>query len=338
VAAGLAVQAAHPAPAAAHGDVAVATAAAASCGLETGPGAGSDLTRMPARTKATIFSLAGVVVLAGLLVLASRWFLYTTATGADFLAAFPGSTGLPHWAPKGLPVWLEWQHFLNAFFIVLVIRTGWMVRTRRRPVATWSSRSGSTRISIEAFTHLGLDLLWIANGVVFIVLIFCTGQWVRIVPTSWAVVPNAISAALQYLSLNWPTEDGWVNYNSLQLLSYFAVVFIAAPLAAVTGLRMSPLWPSRARGLSRAYPMGLARAVHFPVMLFFVAFVIVHVGLVLSTGALRNLNHMYGNQDAVDWWGFGVFLLSVAVMALGWLLIRPVVMRQVGSLFGKVGR
>ena len=32
---------------------------------------------------------------------------------------------------------------------------------------------------------------------------------------------------------------------------------------------------------------------HFPVMLYFVAFTVVHVALVFATGALRNLNHMY---------------------------------------------
>ncbi|MEU8247905.1 hypothetical protein [Nonomuraea sp. NPDC048916] len=30
----------------------------------------------------------------------------------------------------------------------------------------------------------------------YVVLLFATGQWVRIVPSDWAVVPNALSAAL----------------------------------------------------------------------------------------------------------------------------------------------
>ena len=65
-------------------------------------------------------------------------------------------------------------------------------------------------------------------------------------PTSWDVFPNAVSAALQYVSLDWPTENGWVNYNGLQQLAYFATVFIAAPLAIVTGVRMSGIWPKKA--------------------------------------------------------------------------------------------
>ncbi len=120
----------------------------------------------------------------------------------------------------------------------------------------------------------------------------------RIVPTSWEVFPNAISAALQYVSLDWPTENGWVNYNSLQQLAYFATVFLAAPLAIATGVRMSGIWPKNATALNKAYPVEWARKIHFPVMLYFVAFIIVHVALVFATGALRNLNHMYAAQDA----------------------------------------
>ena len=170
----------------------------------------------------------------------------------------------------------------------------------------------------------------------FAVLLFATGQWVRIVPTSWDVFPNALSAALQYASLNWPTENGWVNYNALQLLTYFATVFIAAPLAFITGLRMSSAWPKKAPGAEQGLPDRAARAVHFPVMIYFVAFIVVHVFLVLATGALRNLNHMYGGSDDASWVGFWIFAASVAAMVAAWFLARPLFLRPIASLMGKV--
>ncbi|HWL01533.1 MAG TPA: cytochrome b/b6 domain-containing protein [Microbacteriaceae bacterium] len=282
----------------------------------------------------------GVVLLGIAAVLVVRWFLYATDAGRGFLAQFPGTTPLPEWAPVGLPVWLNWSHFLNAFLILLVAKTGWMVRTTKRPAAMWTPKSPKTtqKISIEIFTHVSLDLLWLANGIVFIVLLFATGQFIRIVPHDWSLFPNAVSAGLQYVSLDWPTEHGWVNYNSLQVLMYFLTVFVAAPLAAITGFRMSMLWPKKATRLSKAYPMELARAIHFPVMLYFVAFTIVHVTLVLATSALANLNHMFASQDAVNWWGFGIFLGSLAAMVAGWALVRPLVMKQFGALVGKVSR
>jgi thiosulfate reductase cytochrome b subunit len=288
--------------------------------------------------------VAGAIVIALLvLVLAARWF-----TGLDavksWMVTYPGQSELPATTPVGFPAWLGWQHFLNMFFIVLIIRSGWQVRTAKRPPAHWTrnnkglikTRNAPVKISLDLWFHLTLDALWVLNGLIFIIVIFATGQWLRIVPTTWDVFPNAISAGLQYLSLNWPTEDGWVNYNALQLLTYFATVFIAAPLAILTGIRMSGAWPKNAKRLNRVYPIELARLVHFPVMLYFVLFIIVHVTLVLATGALRNLNHMYGSSDAVNWWGFGIFALSLLVTAGAWFAARPLFLRPIASLTGKV--
>jgi hypothetical protein len=101
---------------------------------------------------------------------------------------------------------------------------------------------------------------------------------------------------------------------------------------------MSGLWPKKADRLTRRYPVEVARAVHFPVMIFFVAFIVVHVVLVFATGALRNLNHMYGASDAENWVGFWIFVASVAVTGAGWLLARPLVVAPIASLFGRVGR
>lgn len=280
-----------------------------------------------------------------LVVLLAKWFRADPA-GQAFLSDFPGHTKLPEGAPVGLPAWLGWQHFLNMFFMVLIIRSGWLVRTTARPKAYWTrnntgpirTKRQPTKISLDLWLHVTLDALWVINGIVFIILLVATGQWTRIVPTSWDVVPNAASAALQYASLNWPTENGWVNYNSLQLLAYFTTVLIAAPLALITGLRMSPLWPTQTQWLNGVFPITAARAIHFPVMLYFVLFIIVHVTLVLATGVLRNLNHMYASSDDEGWLGFWIFAGSLVVVIAAWLLARPIFLQPLASLTGRVSR
>lgn len=289
----------------------------------------------------------GAVLVLLVVVLLAKW-LRSMPAGQDFLAAYPGQSELPEGAPTGFPAWLGWQHFLNAFFIVLIIRSGWLVRTRTKPPAYWTrnnkgllkTRGKPAKISLDLWFHLSLDALWILNGIVFMVLLFASGQWMRIVPTSWDVLPNSLSAALQYASLQWPHENGWINYNSLQLLAYFTTVFVAAPLAIITGLRMSGAWPKGTgaftQKLNRAYPVEAARALHFPTMLYFVLFVIVHVTLVLTTGALKNLNHMYASTDDGGWAGFWFFATSLAVTIAAWFLARPLFLRPVASLTGSV--
>lgn len=292
-----------------------------------------------------VWIVPAAIVAAVIVVLLAQW-VRSLEPVQGFLQRFPGNSPLPEGAPVGFPAWLNWQHFLNSLFILLIIRSGWEVRTTKRPEAYWTrnnrpplqTSNQPKRISLQLWLHLSLDILWVLNGVVFIVLIFVTGQWMRIVPTSWDVFPNAVSAALQYASFHWPTESGWLSYNSLQVLAYFVTVFIAAPLAIITGVRMSGLWPRDATRLNRVYPIQLARAVHFPVMLYFVLFVIVHVVLVFATGALRNLNHMYASQNAVNWVGFAFFAGSVVIMAAAWIAARPALLRPLAALTGKVSR
>jgi thiosulfate reductase cytochrome b subunit len=176
------------------------------------------------------------------------------------------------------------------------------------------------------------------NGAVFYVLLFATGQWVRVIPVHGDAVPNALSALLQYASLHWPADDGWTNYNALQLISYGAVIFVLAPAAILTGIRLTPGFTVRLRPLDRVFPIRVARRIHVVVMVLFLAFIAVHVFLVLATGALRNLNHMYAGRDDVSWIGAIVFAATVAIMVAGWFLLRPAVLRALAGATGTIRR
>lgn len=281
----------------------------------------------------------------------------------EFLRRFPGRSALPAGTPIGFPAWLGWQHFLNMFFMIFIIRSGvtiladhprlyWTRHATRgkdwfrvqKPVPTdplYTAKADSITlpdgvglpgrrhsIGLARWWHLGIDTLWLVNGIVFYVLLFSTGQWARIVPVHWDVVPNAISVAIQYLSLQWPTESGWTNYNSLQVLAYFVTVFIAAPLALLTGLGMSPALSTKLRWVSKVLSIQVARSLHFLVLVWFLLFIVVHVSLVVATGALRNLNHMYAGRDDGSWVGFWVFAASLVVVIVVWVWATPFTYRH----------
>lgn len=286
-----------------------------------------------------------------------------TAGVQDFIRQYPGLSELPARTPVGFPAWLEWQHFLNLFFMFFIIRSGLTILsdhprlywTRhstpgkdwfriQKPVpadALYTAKADSITlpdgvglpgrrhsIGLARWWHLGIDTLWLANGIVFYILIFTTGQWLRLVPLHWDVIPNAISVAIQYLSLDWPLESGWTNYNGLQLLAYFITVFIAAPLALITGLGMSPALSTRFRRISSVFSIQFARSVHFIVLCWFVLFIVVHVTLVLTTGALQNLNHMFATRNDQSWWGFAIFSVALLVLVAAWVAATPFTYRH----------
>ena len=281
------------------------------------------------------------VVLLAVVVVGALW-LRTLPVVDSFVEQYPGTTPLPEGAPVGLPAWLGWQHFLNMFFILFVIRTGWIIRSKKRPPAFWTPTrfrifrsKPAKRMGLYHWFHIQMDFLWVLNGVVFVVLLIVTEQWMRIVPTSWEIFPNALSAGLQYASLDWPTDNAWVNYNSLQVLAYFTTVFIAAPIAIKTGLRLSPIWPEQG-WLHRVFPEQLARTLHVGVMFYFFVFIVIHVTLVMTTGALRNLNMMYAGNEGSSWLGAGIFALSLVVMVIAWFLVRPSILKPIAAFSGKV--
>ncbi|MDO8120229.1 cytochrome b/b6 domain-containing protein [Isoptericola sp. b490] len=297
---------------------------------------------LSARARWVVGAIAAVTVLVALVVLA-RW-AWGLAGVQDFVARYPGvATGA---ARTGTPAWVDILHFFNLFLMALMIKSGLMIHRTRRPAAHWTrrgrallarSRTRPATITLEQWFHVSLDLTWLVVGTTFVVLLFTSGRWVRLVPTSWDVVPNALSVVLQYLSLHWPQESTWVAYNALQMLTYFVTVFVLAPISAATGLRLSELWPKQA-AINRYYPIERARAVHFPTMWLFAAFIVVHVAMVMATGAVANLNHMFGARPGDSLVGVLVFTASAVVVAGAWLAARPVLLRPLAALTGKVTR
>lgn len=282
----------------------------------------------------------------------------------SFIHTYPGFSALPSWAPVGFPAWLAWQHVLNAFLMIFIIRSGWQILADH-PRLYWTRHSGPGKnwlrfqhripdnplytakedsislpgqvglpgrrhtIGLARWWHFGIDTIWLANGILFWILLFATGQWVRVVPLHWNVFPNAVSVAIQYLSLDWPLETGWTNYNALQLIAYFVTVFIAAPLALITGLGMSPALSTKFRWVSKWFSIQVARSLHFLIMVYYLIFIVIHVTLVLTTGALQNLNHMFAipQNDGEGWGGFGMFVVALAAWTAGWVAATPVTYR-----------
>ena len=94
--------------------------------------------------------------------------------------------------------------------------------------------------------------------------------------------------------------------------------------------------PTKAKQKLGWVPEKPVRTLHVIVMLYFVGFTIAHVGLVLATGAVRNLNHMYAGRDDESWIGLVVFAGSLVVMIVGWVVARPAVLTRLAALGGTV--
>jgi thiosulfate reductase cytochrome b subunit len=206
----------------------------------------------------------------------------------------------------------------------------WTAKDDSRYLSPWIGLPGYRHtVGMARHWHFLSVLFWVGNGAVFVVLLFATDQWKRLVPNSLQIVPDAWAVFVHYATFHLrPEPNGFYHYNALQQLAYFGVVFVLAPLAILTGPSMSPALTNRFKW----YPKlpgnrQIGRSLHFLVMCAFVIFLVGHVMMVAITGFVRNMNHIVVGTDDASLTGVYVGLggvgVIVAVNALAnWLAWR----------------
>jgi thiosulfate reductase cytochrome b subunit len=254
----------------------------------------------------------------------------------------------------GFPWWLQVSHLVNFLFLGLLVRSGWEIlaahprlywrndcgpgtewlkftkdtvpeevgaftaRDDQRDLHPLISLPGRAKIGIGRAWHGLVTLLWVLNGLIYVVLLFGTGQWRRIVPTSWDVFGDAWESLTIYAGLGVPPIEEFQPYDALQQIMYFLVVFVLAPLMIVTGPVMSPAvvgrypWYPKLFGGRQA-----ARSLHFLGMAAFVVFAVTHVALVFVVYPEHNLVHMMlGREYDAALVGQAVTLVIIGVVAV----------------------
>jgi len=318
--------------------------------------------RIGRRWVSTLWALPiGAAVL--ILLIAAAQSLRELPSVQGFIKEYSGIAQAAPSVDSGFPWWLRVQHFLNMFFMMFIIRAGIQILADhprlywkrdctpgtdwfrfQRPVPTgriWTAKDDSVTlpkwlgipglrhsIGLARWWHFSVNLLWTLNGIAFYALIFSTGQWLRLVPITWQVFPNALSTAIQYASLNFPVDHSWTRYNALQQLSYFITVFVAAPVSIATGLLQSPAISNRLGWTGRVLNRQVARSIHFISFSWFVLFILAHGVMVFVTSLRANTNHMFAGVESSSWAGLPPFILAMGVIAIASAVASPATIRH----------
>lgn len=260
--------------------------------------------------------------------------------------------------PHGFPVWVRYCHFFNFLFVMMLIRSGFSILMdhprlyfndgctpgtewiRFTPLKVprdrlWTAKDDARYISpivgTPGYRHtIGVARIWhfidvhgfIITGIFFIIMLFDTQQWLRIVPTSPTVLLQAWNTFVHYATFHLPPEpNGFYGYNALQQIAYFSVVFLFGPLAIATGIAMSPAVVNRFQWYPRIFGgRQSARSIHFLNMLGFLSFLVVHITLVVMTGFARNMNHIVMGTDDQNPMGMYLGFVGIAVVILSWVV------------------
>lgn len=258
------------------------------------------------------------------------------------------------------PLWLRTTHLLNFVLIGILLRSGWEIiaslprfwwRNDCKPGTEWfkftrqelpkeegvytslmDERSTSPLLTLPGRKNIGLGrhwhglgvTLWVLNGVVYVSLLFGTGLWRRIIPTSWDVIPEAWESLRIYLGFGVPSIEHFQPYDALQMLAYTGVVFILAPGMMLTGIAMSPAVRARFTWYVKLWGghQG-ARSLHFIGMAAMCVFIVMHVGLVFIAHPEYNLPHMvFGVTDPARYAQAFTITLATIVAVIGlWIAL-----------------
>lgn len=258
------------------------------------------------------------------------------------------------------PAWLRVTHLLNFVLIGMLLRSGfemlsslprlwwrkdcapgteWLKFTRRELpkeegvyTSLMDEKSMSPLLALPGRENIGLGrhwhgfsvILWVLNGVVYVTLLFATGLWQRLIPTSWDVFPEAWHSLLTYLSFNLPPIEAFTPYDALQRLGYSFVIFILAPFMMLTGLAMAPAIRSKFPWYVKFWGghQG-ARSLHFIAMVLMSGFIVMHVGLVFIVHPEHNLVHMvFGDVGTARFaQAFWIVIATVVAVYVFWVAV-----------------
>jgi DMSO/TMAO reductase YedYZ molybdopterin-dependent catalytic subunit/thiosulfate reductase cytochrome b subunit len=256
-------------------------------------------------------------------------------------------------ATLGFPLWLRITHYVNIIFMGLLIRSGiqiigahprfywnngskpdsnWLRFTRMKipkdklwtsmdeevPVSSLIAQPGGDNLGLGRIWHFFSIIFWVLNGLIYVVLLFATGEWSRLIPTSWDIVPHAFQTFLTYITLHVPPKSDFHPYDPLQQLTYAAVVFLLGPFLIVTGAAQSPAieaqFPWYVRLFGGRQP---ARSLHLLGLFAFTLFIILHVALVLVVYFQDNIKNMVLGSEQTDF----TTALIIAVVALALVVL-----------------
>jgi thiosulfate reductase cytochrome b subunit len=151
--------------------------------------------------------------------------------------------------------------------------------------------------------HFFFAWLFVINGLVYLIAGFSRRHFGRdLLPSRSELAPAHLAReVVDHAKLHFAKGEVARHYNVLQKLTYLAVVFVLLPLMILTGLTMSP-------GLDSAFHVLLdvfggrpsARSIHFVCASLLVAFVVVHVVMVLASGLWNNLRSMITGKYAIE--------------------------------------
>lgn len=167
---------------------------------------------------------------------------------------------------------------------------------------SWATIPSFRDLADSRHWHFLFAWIFVINGLVYWLVGLAGGHIRRdLLPTRADLRPrNLWHEIVTHAKLKFPKGEEARHYNVLQKGAYLSVALIALPLMIATGLTMSP-------GFNAAAPWLLdlfggrqsARTIHFLTAAAIIAFVLLHLFMVVASGTWNNIRSMITGRYAI---------------------------------------
>ncbi len=157
----------------------------------------------------------------------------------------------------------------------------------------WATIPDYRWLAMARSWHIFFAWVLVLNGLAYIVWSVASRHLARDLAPGRGELRSIGRSIADHLRFRHPTGEAAKRYNVLQKLAYLGVIFVLAPAMVLMGLAMSPwanaAWPGWVEWVGGRQS---ARTLHFVVAWLLVAFVLVHVFMVIVAGPWNHLRSM----------------------------------------------
>ncbi len=210
-------------------------------------------------------------------------------------------------------------HWINALCLALLLMSGLQIfnahpalywgdiSTFEHPLAAigkfpgWATIPSYQSLADGRLWHFFFAWVLVINGAVYLATSLLNRHFRRDLLPTRAELGHIGRSVREHLRLRFPGGEEARRYNVIQQLAYLAVIFGLLPLVVVTGLCMSPQLNADFPWLPALFGgRQSARTLHFLAASGLLAFVVVHVAMVLLSGFWNNMRSMITGRYDIE--------------------------------------
>ena len=176
---------------------------------------------------------------------------------------------------------------------VLGVSKNMMGKPVARAFPTWATIPGARNLAQGRRWHFFFAWLFVINGAAYWLWSWRAKHLRQDLLPTGPEMRGIGASIVEHAKFRHPTGEAATRYNVLQKLAYLAVIFVLAPGVVLMGLAMSPHMDSVLGWLvDLVGGRQSARTWHFIFCFAFVAFIGVHLFMVLVTGPVNQVRAM----------------------------------------------